>query len=159
MEHTVFSSESLINPLGTIGVASVAEVDSFGTKFPRLDVVRDMKGRLDISSVEVVRDGHAECAWGQHAEFVRVGFLLVKEWSVVCSCVNLFEFVRCGIVHLRIWVGAVADAVDVVDVNITHEALKLVEQVHALRGGVWHSHSTEIAVVGLDSEVGLFAIQ
>jgi len=60
---------------------------------------------------------------------------------------------------LRIWVGAVADSVDVVDVNIAYKALKFVEQVHALRGGILHFHSSEIAVVGLDSEVGLFAIQ
>jgi len=64
MEHAVFASKRLINPLGTVGIASVADVDSFGAKFPRLDVAGDMKGSSHISSVKVVHDGHTKCAWG-----------------------------------------------------------------------------------------------
>ena len=74
---------------------------------------------------------------------MRVCFLLVKEWCVISSRKNFLEFVSYGIVHLRIWVGPIADAVNVVYVNIAHKVLKFVEQIHA----------------GLDSVVGLLTVQ
>jgi hypothetical protein len=60
----------------------------------------------------------------------------VKEWGVISSSEYFLEFISCGIVHLRIWVGTIADAVDVVNVNIANKVLKLVEQIHAGRGGI-----------------------
>jgi hypothetical protein len=83
----------------------------------------------------------------------------VKEWCVISSRKNFLEFVSYGIVHLRIWVGAIADAVNVVDVNIAHKVLKFVEQIHAGLGCIWHSHSAKIAVIGLDSVVSLLTVQ
>lgn len=90
---------------------------------------------------------------------MRVCFFLVKEWCVISSRKNFLEFVSYGIVHLRIWVGAIADAVNVVDVNIAHKVLKFVEQIHAGLGCIWHSHSAKIAVIGLDCVVGLLTVQ
>lgn len=140
MQHSVLALEGLVDKLRALSTSLVLKRDFHGAEFPSLDILRDVQSFSDISTAVVVNNGVAESARRE-----TVGTIVVQEGCVISGGVGTVGGGVVG-VHLGVGLRAVADAKDVVNVDIGDEGVELSEESLAGIGGLG-GHATEVAVV------------
>ena len=125
VEHAVLASKSFVNPLGALGVDLV--VNLVCAEFPLAKRGWDVKSITGLSSVQVFIERTTPSAWGEHVTS-RAG----QPRGIIVGAVALSWR---AVVHLGVRLGSIADAKNVVDVNVGRVALELSEESKALWGG------------------------